>query len=131
MFNLSLIEGKILKKILKKILIVEDDVTFLGLLSHVLRNQFEIYEACGVNEALKLLENISVDLICSDYNMPGGTGLELLEQLHRSGKKIPFILMSGTEDSFVIHSVKFYGGTFCNKTDSDLLTTIRKKANCE
>lgn len=40
MFNLSLIEGKILKKML----IVEDDVTFLGLLSHVLRNQFEIYE---------------------------------------------------------------------------------------
>ena len=71
---------------MKKILIVEDDVTFLGLLSHVLRNQFEIYEACGVNEALKLLENISVDLICSDYNMPGGTGLELLEQLHRSGR---------------------------------------------
>ena len=34
MFNLSLIEGKILKKIL----IVEDDVTFLGLLSHVLSN---------------------------------------------------------------------------------------------
>jgi len=59
--------------------------------------------------------------------MPGGTGLELLEQLHRSGKKISFILMSGTEDSFVVHSVKFYGGTFCNKTDSDLLTTIRKK----
>ena len=49
MFNLSLIEGKILKKIL----IVEDDVTFLGLLSHVLRNQFEIYEACGVNEDRK------------------------------------------------------------------------------
>ena len=23
--------------------------------------------------------------------------------------------------------IKFYGGTFCNKTDSDLLTTIRKK----
>jgi len=92
-------------KILKKMLIVEDDVTFLGLLSHVLRNQFEIYEACGVNEALKLLENISVDLISSDYNMPSGTGLELLEQFNP----------------------KFYGGTFCNKTDSDLLTTIRKK----
>ena len=96
---------------MKKMLIVEDDVTFLGLLSHVLRNQFEIYESCGENEELKLLENISVYLICSDYNMPGGTGLELLEQLHRSGKKISFILMSGTEDSFVVHSVKFYGAS--------------------
>ena len=76
---------------MKKILIVEDDVTFLRILSHVLGNQFEIYTACSVNEALKLLENTSVDLICSDYNVPGGTGLELLEQLHRSGRKIPFI----------------------------------------
>ncbi len=116
---------------MKKILIVEDDVTFLGILSHALRSQFEIYEACDVNAALKYLENISVDLICSDYNMPDGTGLELLEQLHRSGKKIPFILMSGMEDSFVIHSVRLYGGTFCNKTDPNLLITIRNMINCE
>lgn len=115
---------------LKKILIVEDNVTFLEILSHALRHQFEIYEAGGVQESLKILENIAVDLICSDYNMPDGTGLELLKRLHRSGKKIPFILMSGSEDSFVIRSVRFYGGIFCNKTDPDLLITIRNMINC-
>lgn len=114
---------------MKKILLVEDDATLLRLLSDLLSKQFQIYEAGGVNEALRCLDKNTVDLICSDYNMPDGTGLELLEHLYRRGQKFPFILMSGMEETFVINSVRFYGGTFCNKTDPDLLATIRKMAS--
>lgn len=114
---------------MKKILIVEDDTTLLKLLADVLSKQFQIYEACKVKEALNNLEENTVDLICSDYNLPDGTGLELLEQLCRNGKSIPFLLMSGIEDSFVVNCVKFYGGEFCSKTDPDLISTIKRLAN--
>lgn len=114
---------------MKKVLIVEDDVMFLKLLSDVLSKQLQVYETCGVREALHNLEENTVDLICSDYNLPDGTGLELLEQLCRNGKSIPFLLMSGIEDSFVVNCVKFHGEEFCSKTGPDLLATIKRLAN--
>lgn len=113
----------------EKRLLVEDDATLLKFLSDLLSKQFQIYEASGVNKALRCLDENTVDLICSDYNMPDGTGLELLEHLYRRDQKFPFILMSGTEESFVVNSVRFYGGTYCNKTDPDLLTTFKEMAN--
>ncbi|WP_418747954.1 response regulator transcription factor [Frisingicoccus sp.] len=109
-------------------MLVDDDATSLRVLSDLLSKQFQIYEACGVNEALRCLDEDTVDLICSDYNMPDRTGLELLERLYKSNQKFPFILMSGMEEPFVVNSVKFYGGTFCDKTNPDLLTIIRNMA---
>lgn len=82
---------------MKRILIVEDDTTMLKLLADVLSKQFQIYEACKVKEALHNLEENTVDLISSDYNLPDGTGLELLEQLCRNGKSIPFLRMAYLE----------------------------------
>jgi signal transduction histidine kinase len=35
------------------------------------------------------------DAVISDYNLPGFSGLEALEVLNRSGKELPFILVSG------------------------------------
>lgn len=116
---------------MKKLLIVEDDATFLRILSDTLSKQFQIYEARGVNDALHNLEKNKVDLICSDYNMLDGTGLDLLRQLNKSGQKIPFILMSGIEDSFVVNSVRNYGGIFCDKADPDLISTIGNMINVE
>jgi DNA-binding NtrC family response regulator len=113
---------------LKKILVVDDNSDFLSKLSEVLSKQFQIYEAGGVNEALKLLEAVSVDLICSDYNMQDGTGLDILEILHRENKKIPFLLMSGMTNLFMMKCIDFYGITFCDKTDPELISTIVKMA---
>lgn len=114
---------------MKSILLIDDDTHYRSLLANVLHKKFEIYMAGSVKEALHNLEENTVDLICSDYNLPDGTGLELLEQLCRNGKSIPFLLMSGIEDSFVVNCVKFYGGEFCSKTDPDLLSTIKRLAN--
>lgn len=65
--------------ILKKILLVDDDATFRHLFAELLNKEFETFEAVGVCDALKMLETITVDLICSDYNMRDGTGLDLLQ----------------------------------------------------
>lgn len=64
---------------MRKILPVDDNKDFLKILYSALINQFQIYEACSVDEALKILADMSVDLVCSDYNLLDSTGLELLE----------------------------------------------------
>ncbi len=48
-----------------------------------------------VPEALQVLARENVDLIISDYRMPGLTGLDFLELLQREGYDIPLIMLTG------------------------------------
>jgi DNA-binding NtrC family response regulator len=48
-----------------------------------------------VPEALQALSKGGVDLIISDYRMPGLTGLEFLELLRQEGYEIPLIMLTG------------------------------------
>ena len=114
---------------MKKVLLVDDDMAFLHLLSGILRKYLQIFEAAGVNEALKVIETTNMDAICSDFNMRDGTGFELLKILRERELQIPFIIMSGTEERNMIHTVQCYGAIFCCKTDPDLIATIISAAN--
>lgn len=115
---------------MKRILLVDDDMTLLTLLSSILSKQFQVYEATGVQEALKQLETVTVDAICSDFNMRDGTGLELLQMLRQQNVKIPFMLMSANDDFDyrLSDEAKKWGASFCCKTDHDLLEKIRALA---
>ena len=84
---------------MKKILIVDDNMDFLRILSSALQKRFQTYESMGVADALKILESVTVDAVCSDFNMRDGTGLELLIKLRQKGVKVPFLLMSGDDDT--------------------------------
>lgn len=111
---------------MKRLLLVDDDFEFLRLLSSILNKQYQIYEAKGVQEAIKLLENITVDAICSDYNMHDGTGLELLKWLRQQDVKIPFMLMSAIDDNRLENEAQNLGASFCYKTEHDFVERIRK-----
>ena len=67
-------------------LIVEDTLRRAG---------HEPVGARHVPEALHVLERTPVDLIVSDYRMPGITGLEFLSMLQREGYDIPVIMLTG------------------------------------
>jgi PAS domain S-box-containing protein len=82
-----------------RVLIIEDneDDTILEI-DALIRGGFTIYhERIETREALwHALQEYSWDCIISDYAMPQFSGLEALEELKKSGKDIPFILISGT-----------------------------------
>lgn len=109
---------------MKRILLVDDNLDFLHLLSSILKKQLHIYEAEGVQEAINLLESVTVDGICSDFNMRDGTGLELLKMLRQQEIKIPFMLMSASDDSRLASEVQDWDALFCCKTDYDLIAKI-------
>ncbi len=110
---------------MKRILIVDDNFEFLRLLSSILKKDFEIFEATGVQKAIKLLETVAVDAICSDFNMRDGTGLELLQTLRQQDVKIPFMLMSASDDYYLANEVQSWSGSFCCKTAYDFLERIK------
>ncbi|HKV51107.1 MAG TPA: sigma-54 dependent transcriptional regulator [Gemmatimonadaceae bacterium] len=78
------------------ILCVDDDQTISLLLAETLRQAgHEPLNAANVPEALAILARGNVDLIISDYRMPGNTGLDLLAHLEREGIDTPVIMMTG------------------------------------
>lgn len=111
---------------MKTLLLVDDNCDYLQLLSSLLKKDFQIYTATGMAEALKIVDTIPVNAVCSDFSMPDGTGITLLEQLRNKNINIPFLLMSGYNDRFLFDAAVRYGAVFCCKTDFDLLEKIRK-----
>ena len=116
---------------MKRILVVDDNTEYLQVLSNVLSNDFDTIKATGVKDALDILQAITVDAICSDYNMKDGTGLELLEDIRQKGINVPFLLMSGDDDYLLEQKAKRCGGVFCSKTDCDLIGKIKELINSE
>ena len=54
---------------MRKLLVIDDNLDFLGFLASGLEKYFEVYTATGVKEALRLLEQQKVEAICSDFHM--------------------------------------------------------------
>ena len=48
---------------MKKLLVVDDNLDYLGFLVSVLKKHFEVYDAAGVKEALQVLENAEIDAL--------------------------------------------------------------------
>ncbi len=78
------------------ILCVDDEAGVLSLLrKNIERLGHEVIEAPHAAAALQVLGRQSVDLVISDFQMPGVNGLELLEIVRREGGDVPFIMLTG------------------------------------
>ena len=83
----------------KKILIVEDDLTFSTVLRTWLgKKGFEISVVSNVCGARKTLEAESIDLILSDLRLPDGNGTDLLEWIEKNRVSVPIIIMTSYAD---------------------------------
>ena len=66
----------------QSLLIVDDEEQVRDVMTRFFESaQFETHNADNVMEALKVMESTPVDVIISDYRMPGMTGIELLRMV--------------------------------------------------
>ena len=84
-----------------KILIVDDDVTITNLMKMLV--SMEGHQPTTVNDSTKAMEvadTVKPDLITLDLMMPGLTGFELCEMLHRDPRfaRIPIVIISAKDD---------------------------------
>jgi len=78
------------------LLLIDDDANTLASLSRAFRLAGHDATVCdNALRAAELIRNEHFDLILSDVVMPGKTGLELLEELKKSGVRTPIVLVSG------------------------------------
>lgn len=107
----------------KTIIIVDDDpnsLTLVVALAEYLLNELRlngaaILSATSGEEAISLLRQFSIDLLITDYQMPGITGLDLIRtvRMRRSSQRITTILMSSDHDILRVFSkTAIYGTDF-------------------
>jgi response regulator RpfG family c-di-GMP phosphodiesterase len=83
----------------KTILCVDDEQYILRSLKRLLRKEpYRLLVANSGTEALEILEQETVHLVCSDYRMPSMTGTELLSQVARLFPRTVRIVLSGYAD---------------------------------
>ncbi len=81
------------------ILLVDDDEDLLNLMSEYLDSAgLEHDLALSAEQARSLLKLSRYDMVLSDFNMPGESGLDLLRYVSSKYPKIPFVLWTGCDD---------------------------------
>lgn len=82
----------------KKILVVDDSSSMRHLINFTLsQDGYDVVEAIDGKDALSKLEDIAVDLIISDLNMPRLNGLDLIRNVRKSNHRFMPIVMLTTE----------------------------------
>jgi CheY-like chemotaxis protein len=77
------------------ILIVEDSAFQRNVIRTTVAGEGRnIIEASNVDDALKIIQSQTLDIILSDILMPGQTGIDLLGKLKEAGIKVPVIMIS-------------------------------------
>jgi len=78
------------------VLLVDDEPRILSALTRALRREgYQLLSADTPAQALRLVDEHPVDLVLSDYKMPGTTGLELLERIAKRRPEAARLLITG------------------------------------
>ena len=78
------------------ILVVDDDESIRDLLTLALPKQYICASAATAEEALGLLDRTFFDVVITDVEMPGGSGLELCRQICKGYPDTVVLVMSGS-----------------------------------
>ena len=81
------------------VLVVEDDRDLADVLARGLRaEKMQVFSAHTVEEAERLLIEKTLDIIVLDLSLAGREGVEVLEFLRVSGRRVPTIIVSARAD---------------------------------
>ncbi|HMH43558.1 MAG TPA: EAL domain-containing protein [Pyrinomonadaceae bacterium] len=95
------------KNVLPAILIIDDEEQIRRLLTDLLCANYECVQARSAEEALSLLETRTFDLVLSDINMGGITGLELVPLIHQRAPDTVVMMISGQQTiDFAIEAMR-------------------------
>jgi len=112
----------------RSILVVDDEIVIRDLCSKVLKG-YRILQAGNGEEALKLLERESVDIVLTDVMMPRMNGIDLLRQIKERLPNQLVVVMTGYADKeIILRALKADADDFINKPINllQLKTTIDK-----
>ncbi len=119
---------------MKRILLADDHSFIRRGLIQILKDEFpamEITEVCDGESIIKEITFHDFDLVISDLDMPGITGLDALEQIQLIKPHLPVLILSVfTEDLYAVRVLKAGGSGYMNKNAApfELINAVRRIA---
>lgn len=117
-----------------KVLVTDDEDDFRLLMSFWLQSKgYQVIAASNGQEAIKLIQSESPDIVFMDLNMPVMDGAETIKKVREFNKDIPIILISAYLDDVKVKDATSHGisGVFFKGKDFSqglsLLETVLRK----
>ncbi len=80
---------------MERLLIVDDDAAHLRTVGEIFESRFEVMLADTAEEGLRIVEEIrGIHAVISDLDLPGMSGVDLLERIRKVEERIRRVLMS-------------------------------------
>lgn len=111
------------------IAIVEDDAGVRTALVQLLRSAgFDARSFATAEEFLEARRREGVDCLIADVNLPGMSGVALVQTLASGGAGPPAVIMTGRDDPYTLELIKQVAPVRCLRkpfSDDDLFDAIR------
>ncbi len=120
-----------------KLVIIDDEEAHLQLMKRVINKAFPLASVHYFEKAapcLEKLDEITPDVIITDYLMAGMNGIDFLEALKQENKDIPVIMITGQGDeNIAVQAMKLGAWDYLVKSPNffDLLPSIIEKVTRE
>ncbi|MGR3319632.1 MAG: sigma-54-dependent transcriptional regulator [Candidatus Anammoxibacter sp.] len=115
---------------MQTILVIDDEKYISLLISKIFRDSYHVLIAENGEEALKIVETQTVDIVLLDQNLPGMDGLEILKRFRQLNDRIPVIMITGHGTiSLSVKAMKLGASDYITKPfDPDEMSIVVAKA---
>ena len=91
-----------------KILLVDDQTDFVKAFSFWMKTKgYQVTTASDGPSALEIFKKNPVDIIFTDFKMPGMNGVDLIKKIRESDPTIPVVLVTAHADDAMLHGTQF------------------------
>lgn len=84
------------------LLYVDDEQINLDLMQLTFKRDFKVYKALSGNEALKILQEVEISIMLTDYKMPEMNGLDLIRKVKSTYPHIHCMLLTGYDEFAIV-----------------------------
>lgn len=115
------------------ILVVDDEPNYLIVLSELLKDEgFEVFTAADGREGIQIVEDVDLDLVVTDMQMPGMNGLQLLDRIKSIQQHLPVIVITAfAEVGKAVEAMQAGAFSYLAKpfSNDELIVTLKKAAH--
>ncbi|WP_420263637.1 sigma-54-dependent transcriptional regulator [Candidatus Magnetominusculus dajiuhuensis] len=114
------------------VVVIDDEPLQRGILKTILEDEgYEVFAAASAEEGLKIISEQNADVVLTDLNMAGMTGIQMLEHLPKEPSSRPAVIVItayGTINSAVEAMKKGAFDYLIKPLDKDVITLVVGKA---